>query len=188
MTTLTVWDATGAVLAEHTAPEALAAALATVGVGYERWRADRALPEGAGSDAVLAAYAADVARLKAAHGFVTGDVVRMHPAHPDRAALRAKFLDEHTHAEPEVRFFVEGEGLFVLHPPAGPDGDRVYGLRAVAGDLVFVPAGMRHWFDMGEHPRFCAIRLFTNPEGWVARYTGDRIADRFPRLPTAAPA
>jgi 1,2-dihydroxy-3-keto-5-methylthiopentene dioxygenase len=189
MTTLTVLDAaTAAVLAEHTAPDALAAALAAAGVGYERWVADRVLPADAASADVLAAYAADVARLCAAHGFVTADVVRMHPTHPDCAALRAKFLDEHTHAEPEVRFFVEGEGLFVLHPPPGPDGDRVYALRAVAGDLVHVPAGMRHWFDMGEHPRFCAIRLFTNPEGWVARYTGDRIADRFPRLPTGAPA
>jgi 1,2-dihydroxy-3-keto-5-methylthiopentene dioxygenase len=186
MTTLTVHDAaTAALLAEHTEPGALAAVLAAVGVGLQRWRAEVALPAGAGPEQVLAAYAGDVARLQAAHGFVTADVIRMGPTHPDRAALRAKFLDEHTHAEPEVRFFVEGEGLFVLHPPPGPDGDRVFALRAEAGDLVFVPAGMRHWFDMGEHPRFCAIRLFTNPEGWVARYTGDRLADRFPRLPTA---
>ena len=29
--------------------------------------------------------------------------------------MRRKFLEEHTHAEDEVRFFVEGCGLFVLH-------------------------------------------------------------------------
>lgn len=186
---LIVWDAaTGRVLAEHTHVDALGAALRAIGVGHERWPTDRALPADAAPDAILAAYAPEVARLRDVHGFATADVVRMHPTHPDRAALRAKFLDEHTHADPEVRFFVEGEGLFVLHPEPGPDGDRVYGLRAVAGDLVFVPAGLRHWFDMGEHPRFCAIRLFTDPAGWVARYTGDRIADRFPRLATAAPA
>jgi 1,2-dihydroxy-3-keto-5-methylthiopentene dioxygenase len=51
-----------------------------------------------------------------------------------------------------------------------------------AGDLISVPAGIRHWFDMGPSPRFTAIRLFTSPEGWVARYTGDPIAEAYPRL------
>ena len=45
-----------------------------------------------------------------------------------------------------------------------------------------MPAGTRHWFDMGEFPHFVAIRLFNNPEGWVANFTGDDIAGRFPRL------
>lgn len=186
-TRVTVWDTATARELESVSGDAVTAALAAIGVGHERWRADRVLPEGAGQDDILAAYASDVDRLKRANGFVAADVIRMHPAHPDRAALRAKFLDEHTHAEPEVRFFVEGGGLFVLHPdaPGGGPGERVYGLYATAGDLVYVPAGIKHWFDMGEHPRFCAIRLFTNPEGWVARYTGDPLAARFPRLPTA---
>jgi len=45
-----------------------------------------------------------------------------------------------------------------------------------------VPAGTKHWFDMGAEPYFCAIRFFDNPEGWVAQFSGDPIADRFPRL------
>ncbi len=177
MSTLTIYDARGEELARHADPAAIREALAPIGVGFERWTADRELPPGAGQDEVLAAYARDVARLKEAHGFVTADVIRMHPEHPDRAALRAKFLSEHTHADPEVRFFVEGRGLFVLHPD-----ERVFSLLAEAGDLVFVPAGARHWFDMGESPRFCAIRLFSDPAGWVASYTGDRVAERYPRL------
>jgi 1,2-dihydroxy-3-keto-5-methylthiopentene dioxygenase len=47
-------------------------------------------------------------------------------------------------------------------------------------DLISVPAGTRHWFDMGPRPYFAAIRLFTRPDGWVARFTGDTIATRFP--------
>ena len=43
-----------------------------------------------------------------------------------------------------------------------------------------VPAGTRHWFDMGPAPRFTAIRLFTNPDGWVAKFTGTEIAATFP--------
>jgi len=58
----------------------------------------------------------------------------------------------------------------------------VYGVLCEAGDLISVPAGTRHWFDMGGAPDFQCIRLFTTPEGWVADYTGDDIARRFPRL------
>ena len=47
-------------------------------------------------------------------------------------------------------------------------------------DLISVPAGMRHWFDMGPAPNFTAIRMFTTPDGWVARFTGDPIASHFP--------
>ena len=35
---------------------------------------------------------------------------------------------------------------------------------------------------MGEHPRFTALRLFNNPEGWVADFTGDPIAKQYPTL------
>jgi len=45
-----------------------------------------------------------------------------------------------------------------------------------------VPAGTPHWFDMGPEPHFTAIRLFNNPEGWIANFTGDDIADKYPRL------
>jgi len=34
---------------------------------------------------------------------------------------------------------------------------------------------------MGAKPSFTALRLFTNPEGWVGDFTGDAISDRFPR-------
>ena len=50
-----------------------------------------------------------------------------------------------------------------------------------AGDLIGVPANTRHWFDMSESPHFIAIRLFTNVEGWVAKFTGEEIASKFPR-------
>ncbi len=99
----------------------------------------------------------------------------MNSDHPQKAELRAKFLDEHRHGEDEVRFFVAGRGLFVLHIE-----EHVYAVLCERNDLISVPAGTRHWFDMGEHPHFVAVRLFNNPEGWVAQFTGDDIASRFP--------
>ncbi|MEI9926599.1 MAG: cupin domain-containing protein [Sphingomonas sp.] len=142
---------------------------------FEQWPA-RAIPGDAGPAAVLDAFAPEVERLKAEHGYQSVDVIRMTPDHPEKAALRQKFLSEHRHSEDEVRFFVEGEGLFTLR-----DDDRVHAVLCTAGDLISVPAGMRHWFDMGPSPSFTAIRLFINPDGWIANFTGDPIADRFPR-------
>ena len=155
---------------------AIARELAAVGVRFERWRAGHPVTPGAGQDEVIAAYRGDIDRLMAEEGYRAVDVISLAPDHPDREALRKKFLDEHTHAEDEVRFFVAGSGLFSLHL-----GTRVYEVLCEQGDLIGVPDGTRHWFDMGPAPSFVAIRLFTNAAGWVAQFTGSDIALRFPR-------
>ena len=158
-------------------PASIQAALDERGVGFEQWPAAHALPPGADQSAILATYATEVARVQKVGGYQTVDAIRMTPDHPERVALRSKFLAEHTHAEDEVRFFVEGQGLFSMHI-----GQEVLVTLCERGDLISVPAGTRHWFDMGPTPSFCALRFFNNSEGWVATFTGDPIADRFPRL------
>lgn len=155
-------------------PARIAAVLGEAGFRFERW-SPRALPAGASAEAVLEAFQPELDRLRAEGGYTTADVVRMRPDHPQREALRQKFLAEHTHSEDEVRYMVEGAGLFCLHV-----GDRVFRLALEAGDLLGVPAGAPHWFDAGAAPSFMAIRLFLNPSGWVAQYTGSPIAASFP--------
>ncbi len=161
------------VLHQHAA---IAAELKVAGVRFERWEASQPVAPGASSAEVMAAYRADIDRLVAENGFRTVDVVSIAPDHPDRAAMRAKFLDEHFHKEDEVRFFVAGAGQFTLHVH-----DVVYELLCTQGDLVSVPDRMTHWFDMGPTPYFVAIRFFTEPDGWVGHFTGTDIAQRFPR-------
>lgn len=168
-------DAPGAAMSETESPSEIAAALRAHGIRFERWEASAPLAPGAGQPEVFAAYASEMAMLQAEGGYVQADVVRMKPDHPDRVAIRQKFLAEHTHSDDEVRFFVEGAGLFCFHV----DG-KVMQLLATAGDLVSVPAGIKHWFDTGPAPSFAAIRLFADPAGWVAQYTGDPIARAFP--------
>jgi len=153
----------------------IARLLGEIGVRFERWDAEVALEAGADSDAVLAAYARSIARVQAAGGYGTVDVIRLPKGTPNTEPMRKKFLDEHTHSEDEVRFFVEGSGAFYLHL-AG----KVFRIVCVRGDLLSVPAATRHWFDMGPDPEFCAIRFFNRVEGWVAEYTGDPIASGFP--------
>jgi len=145
------------------------------GIRFERWPT-RDLPAQAGDEEILQAYEDEVSSLKAECGFRMADVVSLTPEHPRRAELRQMFLDEHTHSEDEVRFFVRGQGLFYLHP-----AERVYALLCCRNDLISVPDGTPHWFDMGPEPEFTCIRLFSNPEGWVASHTGDDIAARLPR-------
>ncbi len=155
----------------------IVATLGSAGIRLERWQADRDIADDADSDAIIAAYQAEIDRLVADGGYQTWDVVSMHPDHPDKDEFRTKFLAEHTHSEDEVRFFVRGHGLFVMHIE-----DKVYSMLCEKDDLISVPANTRHWFDMGPNPTFTAIRLFNNPEGWVAQFTGDTIASRFPLL------
>ena len=165
-------------LSTHTKHADIARELGQVGVRFEQWEASKPVQPGASQDEVIAAYRSDIDRLMRDEGYQAVDVISLTPDHPDRATLRAKFLNEHTHSEDEVRFFVAGRGQFTLHI-----GDKVYETLCMQGDLIGVPDGTRHWFDMSEAPYFIALRLFTNKEGWVANFTGSDIAERFPRLP-----
>lgn len=161
--------------------DAIETELASVGVIYERWAANTPLAEDADQAAVLNAYADDVEQLNKRFGFNSIDVVSMQPNNPKKDEFRQMFLSEHTHADFEVRFFVDGQGLFFLRPQAQRP-NTVFAMLCTAGDLISVPAGMTHWFDMGEQPHFKAIRFFTTDNGWVGNFTGDDIASRFPHL------
>ena len=167
-------------LSTESQPE-IAGHLAKLGVRFEQWRAEADVAPGASQEAVMAAYRRDIDRLMEEKGFRTVDVVSIAPDHPEREAMRRKFLDEHFHKEDEVRFFVAGSGLFSLHVD-----DRVYEVRCEQGDLIGVPDSTRHWFDMGPEPYFIAIRFFTEPDGWVGHFTGSGLAQRFPRYEPGA--
>ncbi len=159
----------------------IARALGGVGVRFERWLASRELAADAGQAEVLDVYREDVDRLMRQGGYRSADVVRLGPDAPNRQAARQKFLSEHTHAEDEVRFFVEGRGAFYLRI-----NGLVHCVVCEKDDLIGVPAGTRHWFDMGTRPLFTAIRIFGTEDGWVASFTQDPIASSFPDFDTLA--
>ena len=154
----------------------IATELEKIGVAFERWQASQPIEPGATPEQVMDAYRTDIDRLVAERGFKTVDVVSIAPDNPNRGEMRRKFLDEHFHKEDEVRFFVAGSGLFTLHV-----GEKVFEVLCEAGDLIAVPDGTTHWFDMGSEPRFVAIRFFEQPDGWIGHFTGTDIAQKFPR-------
>ncbi|PSN09424.1 1,2-dihydroxy-3-keto-5-methylthiopentene dioxygenase [Siccibacter turicensis] len=157
--------------------EEIRAQLNAQGVRFERWEADRDLGAAPDAQTVIAAYQHAIDRLVQEKGYQSWDVISIRPDNPQKEAMRGKFLNEHTHGEDEVRFFVEGAGLFCLHI-----GDKVYQVLCEKNDLISVPAGTPHWFDMGSQPCFTAIRIFDNPEGWIAQFTGNDIAAAYPTL------
>jgi 1,2-dihydroxy-3-keto-5-methylthiopentene dioxygenase len=141
--------------------------LAVRGIDYERWPTAHAVEAGAPAEAVLRAYADEIERLKRKGGYVTADVIDVTAATPGLEGMLARFSREHWHDEDEVRFIVEGRGLFHIHPPPGP----VFALEVEQGDLIRVPRGTWHWFDLCGERRIRAIRLFQDVAGWTPHYT-----------------
>jgi 1,2-dihydroxy-3-keto-5-methylthiopentene dioxygenase len=153
------------------------------GVGLSRWEPAPGLAATATGEMILDAYSSKVDQLREDGGYHLVDVVQWRPDDDDpgwaeRAAkARGAFRDEHRHGEDEVRFFAAGRGCFYLHL-----NHHVLAVVCEAGDLLSVPAGTPHWFDMGSRPDFVAIRFFQEEDGWVGDFTGGRISSLFPTL------
>lgn len=95
------------------------------------------------------------------------DLLVLHPERADNAALAGKFARWHTHSGDEVRYILDGDGIFRI-----VTGEQAVQLRVSAGDFIAVPARVEHSFELGEAQRIKAIRYFSDPAGWVAEFTG----------------
>ncbi|MFY8073399.1 MAG: cupin domain-containing protein, partial [Pirellula sp.] len=93
------------------------------------------------------------------------------PSTPNLDAMLSKFNKEHTHSEDEVRFTVEGKGVFHLHPEGGP----VFSVTVESGDMINVPCGMKHWFNLCDDRRIRCIRFFEDVTGWTPHYVDQGV-------------
>jgi len=158
--------------------EAIGAFLKPFGIWHERWELEERVSPDAPSETILDAYKPEIDRLKAAGGYITADVMQVSPATPNLDAMMEKFKSEHTHAEDEVRFILKGAGLFHIHPENGP----VFAIQVEAGDLINVPKGIKHWFNLCADKTIRAIRLFQNPAGWTPVYEASPVSGRYQPL------
>ena len=151
--------------------------LASIGIDYERWDTDemRVSPD-ATEEEILAAYAPEIEKLKANGGYVTADVINITPDVQNLETMLEKFRPEHWHDEDEVRFIVKGCGIFHIAPANGGD---VTAVKMTAGDLIRVPRGTRHWFDLDETRTVRAIRLFQDTTGWTPHYTESGVEQKY---------
>ena len=140
------------------------------GIDYENWDIEGRIGADATNEEILDAYAPEIERLKEAHGFVTADVINVNPETPGLDDMLAKFDKEHLHTEDEVRFTVKGSGVFHINPQ---DQGPVFSITVESGDLISVPKGTHHWFNLCSDKTIRCIRLFEDMSGWTPHYMED---------------
>ena len=158
-----------------TETDEITANLATHGIDYERWTPSHAISDDAPPAAILDAYSREIEALKARGGYVTADVIDVSATTPGLDAMLSKFNREHWHDEDEVRFIIAGHGLFHIHTTTG----AVLAIEVEAGDLIRVPRGTLHWFNLCGDRHIRAIRLFQDTAGWTPHYTESRVDENF---------
>lgn len=139
-----------------------------------RWEAASPLKDDDDQETILKAYEHEVKPFMEKHGFQSADVISVNPETENIEGIRQKFLKEHIHSEDEVRYFVDGEGTFFFNLE-----NQVVSILCKKGDFLSVPAGYKHWFDLAPKYTVKVIRIFTNPEGWVANYTESGIDKKY---------
>lgn len=105
-------------------------------------------------------------QLKAERGYVAEDEVALNATLPNFEELRLNFIREHSHADDEVRYVLEGDGIFDIRSL----DDCWMRISVESGDLIVIPAGRNHLFRMTSAEGIRAIRLFKDPSGWVPNY------------------
>lgn len=102
----------------------------------------------------------------AAQGYVTRDEVQLHAGTPNLAAILAKFDAEHLHTDDEVRYVLEGEGIFDIRS----SDDRWMRVIVEVGDLISVPKSRHHRFLLTDQCAIRCARLFVDASGWTPHY------------------
>ncbi len=147
--------------------------LSDQGFIYESWGVGRlrdslkdsyTLSEGEQQE-ILALYGKEISALKASQGYLTEDIVVLSSVTENLEGILEKFKREHHHTDDEVRFVVDGSGIFTFRK-----GSLIFDVTVHPGDLLSVPAYTRHWFDLCEEKKIKCIRIFKDPAGWVAIY------------------
>ena len=128
--------------------------LAQEGVFYERLSLD---PD---------SYQPRIDAIKAEHNYIEQDEIMLNPDTPDLDTICQKFDGEHTHSEDEVRFVLEGAGVFDIRDA----NDRYMRVTVEAGDLIVVPKNRNHRFELTESKTIRCVRLFQDKAGWVPHY------------------
>jgi 1,2-dihydroxy-3-keto-5-methylthiopentene dioxygenase len=158
-----------------TGAQEIADYLRACGIDYERWQPAHPVGEDATPEEILQAYANEIEALKARGGYVTADVIDVNSQTPGLEAMLVKFNSEHWHDEDEVRFIIAGHGLFHIHLKEG----HTIAIEVEAGDLIRVPRGTWHWFNLCADRRIRAIRLFQDVAGWTPHYTASGVDKDF---------
>jgi 1,2-dihydroxy-3-keto-5-methylthiopentene dioxygenase len=151
--------------------------LAGIGIDYERWEPIADVPPNASAEQILSAYAKQINQLKSHGGYETADIIDVNHDTPGLDAMLAKFNIEHYHDEDEVRYIIDGRGVFHIHPQQ--QQGSIVEIEVEAGDLIRVPRDTLHWFNLCSDRQIRAIRLFKDISGWTPHYTHSAIDRKY---------
>jgi len=165
---------------ETTDLEVIQKELAPLGVTLSKW----AIPQNEGTQllskeslsedekkAALKGLDVYFEKLKEESGYVSRDMIAVSSSTPNLDAMLEKFVPAHTHDDDEVRYIVDGEGIFGF---VRPDGSQVE-LKVEKEDYINVPKDTEHWFRLTSSKRIKAVRYFTGMDGWSPKYTGTEV-------------
>jgi 1,2-dihydroxy-3-keto-5-methylthiopentene dioxygenase len=161
-----------------TDPHEMRTFLQQYGIKFEQWDVDGRIGADATNEEILAAYEPEIERLKTEHGFVTADVINVTPETPGLDEMLTKFDKEHLHTEDEVRFTVRGSGVFHVNPESAP----VFSITVESGDLISVPNGTHHWFNLCSDKTIRCIRLFEDVSGWTPQSMKQPVHENYAPL------
>lgn len=113
-----------------------------------------------------AQYQGALDNLKKEAGYSTQDEIALKPEMPNLDEICAKFVDEHYHDEDEVRFVLDGGGIFDIRSR----NDRWMRIEVGKGDLIVVPKDRHHRFFLTDQKMIHCVRLFQDASGWVPHY------------------
>jgi len=148
-------------------------ALIPYGVDFRHVEVSPELSETIAAEEIFEALGDLVPNPSNAHPWKFADIVSIQPER-DRKALQ-QYQREHWHSEDEIRLLIEGGGMFHFHR----ERMAVAALEVETGDWIQIPAGILHWFHVKPGCRCRAVRMFSDPSGWLPEYTHSGIEARY---------
>ena len=110
---------------------------------------------------------------KTERGYGTQDQIGLSPDTPNLEAICAKFVDEHLHEDDEVRFVLEGEGIFDVRS----NDDRWMRIVVEPGDLIIVLSYAQ--YDEAELDGYEPIVVHVDDKN---RETSQLVSDTIPEV------
>ncbi|MFT7518020.1 MAG: 1,2-dihydroxy-3-keto-5-methylthiopentene dioxygenase [Kiritimatiellia bacterium] len=161
--------------------DTVAATLRTIGYNLQTWSVgdDEALAALLQKDALSTEEKEQVLdtldhyfqTLKTDKGYAARDLVVLHPAIPGLDEKLKTFATPHTHTDDEVRYVIDGDGVFGL---VLSDGEQAE-IMVERQEYLSVPANAEHWFRLSSSKRIKCIRYFAENPVWQADFTETKI-------------
>ena len=114
----------------------------------------------------LEKYKESIEKLKQKFNYVSADCCSLNSSNTNLDNILKPFMTEHHHTDDEVRFTVEGEGIFGICPKDKTE----FEIHVEPGDLILIPANVRHWFKLTDKKNICCLRIFKENPKWEAVY------------------